>query len=76
MSASLDKLEDLYSDILALVRRQVTAYSEQDELDEKSIRNLETCDKIVRAALERYESKKPKSPFEVVGTDELMKDFE
>ncbi len=76
MSASLDKLEDLYSDILALVRRQVTAYSEQDELDEKSIRNLETCDKIVRAALERYENKKPKSPFEVAATEDLAKGFE
>jgi hypothetical protein len=73
---SLDNLEKLYGDLLSVVRREVTKMLEQDEIDDKQFRQLSEADKIVRAALERYESKKPKSPFEAVGTEDLMKDFE
>ena len=73
---SLDNLEKLYGDLLSVVRREVTKMLEQDEIDDKQFRQLSEADKIVRAALERYESKKPKGAFEAVGTDELMKDFE
>ena len=71
MSASLDKLEELYSDILAIVRRQVTNYQEQDELDEKALKSIEICDKIVRAAIEKFENKKPKGEFAEAATEDL-----
>lgn len=76
MSASLEKLEAVYSDLLAIVKREVSNLSEQETLEEKQFRNLEVLDKILRAALEKYESKKPKSPFETLSTEDLAKDFE
>ncbi len=76
MSASLDKLESVYSDLLAIVKREVTNLSELESLEEKQFRNLEVLDKILRAAIEKFESKKPKSAFEAQSTEDLAKDFE
>lgn len=75
MSASLEKLEAVYSDLLAIVKREVSNLSEQETLEEKQFRNLEVLDKILRAALEKYESKKPKGEFADADTEYLMKDF-
>lgn len=75
MSASLEKLEAVYSDLLAIVKREVSNLSEQETLEEKQFRNLEVLDKILRAALEKYESKKPKGEFADADTEDLMKDF-
>ena len=75
MSASLDKLESVYSDLLAIVKREVTNLSELENLEEKQFRNLEVLDKILRAAIEKFESKKPKGEFAETATEDLMKDF-
>jgi hypothetical protein len=75
MTVDLEKLEDLYADILAIVRKQVTKYSESDELDERAIKAIVELDKVTRAALERFEGKRPKGMFADTSTEDLMGDF-
>lgn len=72
---TLEKLEDVYADLLSIVKREVEVLKAQDSLEDKQTRSLETYDKILRSALERFESKKPKGEFSEVATEDLMKDF-
>ena len=76
MSIDMEKLESVYADVLGIVRRQVEHLNDKDVLEEKEVKSLVELDKILRAGLEFYGSKKPKSMFETLPTEDIAKDFE
>jgi hypothetical protein len=70
-----NSLEKLHERIIGLVEREIERVEQLEELDEKAIRNIESADKVLRAAIEIYMKKKPKNGLEEKSDEDLLKLF-
>lgn len=67
-----ERLLDLNDRIVRLVEKAVSDLEAEAELDDRSIRSLETVNKIVSVLVEREKGKKILDPMESLSDDELM----
>lgn len=69
---SVEKIQTLSDRILKLVERAVSDLENEGELDDRSVRTLETVNKIVTVLAERERGRKTPDPMESMSDDELL----
>lgn len=76
MTVTVEKLEEIYTQLLRSVAREVARIEQVEEMSQMDCKLLESGDKILRSALEYYSSKKQPGALDTVSTEDLMGDFE
>lgn len=66
------RLEELNERVLKLVEKAVGDLETEAELDDRSVRTLETVNKIITVLTEREKGKKPIDPMDSLSDDELL----
>ena len=66
------QLEEVYSKLLGIVKKEVDIISEAEELNANNIRALEAMDKILRASLEYYSGKPVVNDLTKLSDEELL----
>lgn len=66
------RLEELNERVLKLVEKAVGDLETEAELDDRSVRTLETVNKIITVLTEREKGKKPVDPMDSLSDDELL----
>jgi hypothetical protein len=69
---SSDKLQELSDRIIKLVDKAVTGLELESDLDDRSVRTLETVNKIVSVLAEREKGRKIADPMDSMSDDELL----
>jgi hypothetical protein len=69
---SSEKLQELSDRIVRLVERAVSDLESEAELDDRSVRTLETVNKIVSVLTEREKGRKISDPMDEMSDDELL----
>lgn len=69
---SVEKIQALSDRILRLVERAVDDLENEGDLDDRSVRTLETVNKIVTVLAERERGRKTPDPMESMSDDELL----
>lgn len=69
---SSEKLQELSDRIVRLVERAVSDLEAEAELDDRSVRTLETVNKIVSVLTEREKGRKVIDPMDDMSDDELL----
>ena len=69
---SSEKLQELSDRIVRLVERAVSDLEAEAELDDRSVRTLETVNKIVSVLTEREKGRKVTDPMDEMSDDELL----
>ena len=66
------RLEELNERVLKLVEKAVGDLETEAELDDRSVRTLETVNKIITVLTEREKGKKTPDPMDSLSDDELL----
>lgn len=69
---SSEKLQQLSDRIVKLVERAVSDLEAEAELDDRSVRTLETVNKVISVLVERERGRKTPDPMESMSDDELL----
>lgn len=69
---SNEKLQELSDRIVRLVDKAVSSLELEAELDDRSVRTLETVNKIVSVLTEREKGRKAVDPMDSMSDDELL----
>lgn len=69
---SSEKLQELSDRIVRLVERAVSDLESEAELDDRSVRTLETVNKIVSVLTEREKGRKTTDPMDEMSDEELL----
>lgn len=69
---SVEKLQELSDRIVRLVERAVSDLESEAELDDRSVRTLETVNKIVSVLTEREKGRKTTDPMDEMSDEELL----
>ena len=67
-----ERLSDLNDRIVKLVEKAVSDLESEAELDDRSIRSLETVNKIVTVLVEREKGRKVADPMDALSDEELL----
>lgn len=76
MAVTVEKLEEIYTQLLRSVAREVARIEQVEEMTQMDCKLLESGDKILRSALEYYSNKGQKSELADLADDDLMREFE
>lgn len=69
---SSEKLQQLSDRIVKLVERAVSELEAETELDDRSVRTLETVNKVISVLVERERGRKTLDPMDSLSDDELL----
>lgn len=69
---SSEKLQQLSDRIVKLVERAVSELEAEAELDDRSVRTLETVNKVISVLVERERGRKTPDPMDSLSDDELL----
>lgn len=69
---SSEKLQELSDRIVRLVDKAVSELELESELDDRSVRTLETVNKIISVLAEREKGRKIADPMDSMSDDELL----
>lgn len=69
---SSEKLQQLSDRIVRLVEQAIEGLEAESNLDDRSVRTLETVNKIVSVLSEREKGRKTPDPMESMSDDELL----
>ena len=69
---SSDKLQQLSDRIVKLVERAISDLETEAELDDRSVRTLETVNKVISVLVERERGRKTPDPMDSLSDDELL----
>lgn len=69
---SSEKLQQLSDRIVRLVEQAIEGLEAESSLDDRSVRTLETVNKIVSVLSEREKGRKTPDPMESMSDDELL----
>jgi hypothetical protein len=69
---SSDKLQQLSDRVVKLVERAISDLETEAELDDRSVRTLETVNKVISVLVERERGRKIPDPMDSLSDDELL----
>jgi hypothetical protein len=69
---SSEKLQQLSDRVVKLVERAISDLETEAELDDRSVRTLETVNKVISVLVERERGRKTPDPMESMSDDELL----
>lgn len=69
---SSEKLQQLSDRIVKLVERAISDLETEAELDDRSVRTLETVNKVISVLVERERGRKTPDPMESMSDEELL----
>lgn len=69
---SSEKLQQLSDRIVKLVERAISDLETEAELDDRSVRTLETVNKVISVLVERERGRKTLDPMESMSDEELL----